>query len=154
MSDYADLIIRLRAGLIDTEETLWHTAELDEAMRQALADMGLAAGAVYTVTGLDGALTTSLPGQHFATLVRGAAAYSLLWRTIERLEAFNTRPNLPAEVLAAAAALLARFETALNHLAALRVTELQTAVDSPYPTVTDAAQAGWTLPDDLSANGG
>ena len=154
MSDYADLIIRLRAGLIDTEETVWHIAELDEAMRQALADMGLAAGAVYTVTGLDGALTTSLPGQHFATLVRGAAAYSLLWRTIERLEAFNTRPNLPAEVLAAAAALLARFETALNHLAALRVTELQTAVDSPYPAVTDAAQAGWTLPDDLSANGG
>ena len=154
MSDYADLITRLRAGLIDTEETVWHIAELDEAMRQALADMGLAAGAVYTVTGLDGALTTSLPGQHFATLVRGAAAYSLLWRTIERLEAFNTRPNLPAEVLAAAAALLARFETALIHLAALRMTELQTAADSPYPAVTDDVQAGWTLPDDLSASGG
>ena len=154
MSDYADLIIRLRAGLIDTEETLWHTAELDEAMRQALADMGLAAGAVYTVTGLDGALTTSLPGQHFATLVRGAAAYSLLWRTIERLEVFNTRPNLPAEVLAAAAALLARFETALNHLAALRTAEIQTASVPPYPTGAEPAQPGWTLSDDLSSGGG
>ena len=67
---------------------------------------------------------TSLPVQHFATLVRGAAAYALLWRAAERVDAFSARPNLPAEVLAAAAALLARFEVALTYLAALRAAGL------------------------------
>ncbi len=154
MSDYADLVVRLRAGLMDTDGAVWQSGELDEAMRQALSDMGLAAGATYAVEGLDGAATTSLPSAHFATLVRGAAAYAMLWRAMERVDAFSSRPNLPSAALAAAAALLARFETALTHLAAMRLAEMQTAAASPYPTGADVAQPGWTLPDDLSTSGG
>ncbi|MRR30075.1 hypothetical protein EG834_07095 [bacterium] len=154
MSDYADLVVRLRAGLMDADGVVWQSGELDEALRQALSDMGLAAGAMYTVIGLDGAATTSLPPEHFATLIRGAAAYAMLWRAIERIDAFSQNANLPSQVLAAAAALLARFETALTHLAALRQAQLQTAAASPYPTGADGAQAGWTLPDDLSPSGG
>lgn len=154
MSDYSDLLIRVRAGLMDTSAAVWQSAELDEALRQALADMSLAAGASYTLTGLDGALITSLPAQYFTALVRGAAAYAVLWRAIERLDAFSLRPNLSSAALAAAAALLARFEMGLAHLAALRTAEMQNAAVSPYPTGTESAQPGWTLPDDLSAGGG
>lgn len=154
MSDYSDLVVRLRSGLMDADGAVWQSNELDEALRQALSDMGLAAGATYTVNGLDGAATTSLPPEHLATLVRGAAAYAMLWRAIERVDAFSQTANLPTEALAAAAALLTRFETALTHLAALRQAQLQTAAASPYPTGADVAQVGWTLPDDLSTSGG
>ena len=134
--------------------SVWQSGELDEALCQALSDMGLAAGATYTVVGLDGAVTTSLPPAHFATLVRGAAAYAMLWRAIERVDAFSSSPNLTSEALAAAAALLMRFETALTHLAAQRQADLQTAAVSPYPTGVDETQPGWTLPHDLSMSGG
>jgi hypothetical protein len=154
MSGYTDILARLRAGLIDANGLIWDNNELDEALRQALADMALAAGADYTLDGLDGALTTSLPIQHFATLVRGAAAYALLWRAAERVDAFNVRPDLPAEVLSAAAALLARFESAVTHLAALRTAGLQTSAVTPYPDGTESAQPGWQLPDALDAAGG
>lgn len=154
MSDYTDLLIRVRAGLMDTSAAVWQSTELDEALRQALADMSLAAGATYTLTGLDGAIITSLPVQYFAALVRGAAAYAVLWRAIDRLDAFSLRPNLSSAALAAASALLARFEMALSHLAALRTAEMQTAAASPYPTGTEPTQPGWTLPDDLSSVGG
>jgi hypothetical protein len=154
MSDYSDVVVRLRAGLMDANGAIWQSGELDEALRQALSDMGLAAGAMYTVDGLDEAVATSLPPEHFATLVRGAAAYAMLWRAIERIDAFSQNANLPSQVLAAAAALLARFEIAITHLAALRQAQLQNAAASPYPTSTDVPQAGWTLPDDLSTNGG
>jgi len=154
MSDYTDLLIRVRAGLMDTSAAVWQSPELDEALRQALADMSLSAGAAYTITGLDGALITSLPAQYFATLVRGAAAYAVLWRAIERLDAFSLRPNLPSAAAAVAAGLLARFEMALSYLAALRTAEMQTAVVSPYPTGIEPTQPGWTLPHDLSSGGG
>lgn len=154
MSDYADLLIRVRAGLMDTQAAVWQSAELDEALRQALTDMSLAAGVSYTLTGLDGALLTSLPAQYFAALVRGAAAYAVLWRAIERLDAFSLHPNLSSAALAAAAALLTRFEVGLSHLTALRTAEMQTAAVSPYPTGTEITQPGWTLPDDLSSGGG
>lgn len=154
MSDYADILVRLRAGLIDVNGLVWENSELDEGLRQALADMGLAAGCEYTLAGLDGALTTSLPGQHFATLVRGAAAYALLWRAAERVDAFSARPNSAAEVLAAAAALLARFEAAMTHLAALRAAGLQTSAVPPYPDGNESAQSGWQLPDALDGAGG
>ena len=154
MSAYADLLIRVRAGLMDTSAAVWHSTELDEALRQALADMSLAAGATYSLTGLDGALITSLPAQYFANLVRGAAGYAVLWRAIERLDAFSLRPYLSSAALAAATALLTRFEMGLSHLAALRTVEMQTAAVPPYPTGTEPTPSGWTMPDDLSSGGG
>lgn len=154
MSDYTLLLARLRAGLIDPGAAVWKNSELDEALRQALADMALAGGTAYSVTGLDGAPATTLPVQYFAALVRGAAGYALLWRAVERLDAFNIQPNLSAEALAAAASILGRFEAALQSLAALRTAAMHTAAVTPYPDGTSTAQPGWQLPDDLPAVGG
>lgn len=154
MSDYTLLLERLRAGLIDPDAAVWKNSELDEALRQAMADMSRAGGTEYTLAGLDGALLTTLPVEYFAALVRGAAGYALLWRAVERLDAFNLQPNLSSEALAAAAAILARFETALTALTALRAAAMHTAADSPFPDGSNAAEPGWQLPEDLSAGGG
>lgn len=154
MSDISDLITRLRAGLVDSSGVVWGTAELEEALRQALADMNQAAGEPYTLTGLDGATSTTLPGGFFALLVRGGLAYALLSRAAERVDAFNYQANLSADALAVSAAVFRRFEAGLASLSLLRASAIQTAPDAPYPDGSDANQNGWQLPDDLAAAGG
>jgi len=154
MSDYTVLLDRLRAGMIDSGAAVWQTPELDEALRQALTDLGLAAGSSYSLGGLDGVLVTTLPPEHFGTLVRGAAGYALLWRAVERLDAFNSRPNLTHDALAAAAALLTRFESALRVLTDIRTTALHLSTSAPYPVEGDSAQPGWQLPVDPINGGG
>ena len=149
MSDYTELLGRLRAGLVDTSRAVWGTAELDEALLQALADMRRASAVEYTVDGLAGALLTNLPAAHFATLVRGAVAYALLWRAVERVDAYNYQAGLSADALAAAAAVMRRFEESLLSLAAERTAAMQTSVDTPYPDGSVSTQPGWKLADDL-----
>ena len=61
MSDYSDILARLRASLVDSGAAVWGTAELDEALLQALTDMNRAALQEYTVSGLAAAVTTTLP---------------------------------------------------------------------------------------------
>jgi len=154
VSDYTVLLGRLRAGLVDTSSTIWGTAELDEALLQALADMSRAAGVEYTLEGLAGAVVTNLTAAHFATLVRGAVAYALLWRAAERVDAYNYQASLSADALATAAAVMHRFEESLISLASQRTAAMQTALDSPYPDGSDDTQPGWKLADDLETSGG
>lgn len=149
MSDYTELLGRLRAGLVDTSSAVWGTAELDEALLQALADMSRAAAVEYTVDGLAGALVTNLPAAHFAALVRGAIAYALLWRAAERVDAYNYQAGLSADALAAAAAVMRRFEESLLSLISQRTAAMQTAIDTPYPDGSISTQPGWKLADDL-----
>lgn len=154
MSDTSDLITRLRAGLMDTSAVIWGTAEVEEALRQALADMCQASGEFYTLSGLDGAISTTLPGVYFALLVRGGLAYALLSRAAERVDAFNYQANLSADALAVSAAAMQRFEAGLTALGLLRLSTMQTTPNAPFPDGTDANQNGWQLPDNLSAAGG
>lgn len=154
MSDYSDILARLRASLVDSGAAVWGTAELDEALLQALTDMNRAALQEYTVSGLAAAVTTTLPVDQFAPLIRGAVAYALLWRAVERVDAFNYQANLSADALAAASAVMQRFEAALAALAAKRTAAMQTTTSTPYPDGTDSAQPGWKLEDDLDTAGG
>lgn len=151
MSDYTDILGRLRASLIDTGAAVWETAELDEALQQALFDMRQAAATEYAVSGLAGAAVTTLPAAHFDTLVRGAVVYALLWRAAERVDSFNYQADLSAAALAVASAMMKRFESALSGLAAERTVDMQTALSAPFPNGTDDAQPGWKLDDDLQA---
>ena len=150
MSDYTDILQRLRAALVDVAGVIWGTDELDEALRQALADLGQAGGVAYAVAGLDGAAATTLPAAQCEALVRGAVAYALLWRAAERVDAFNYQAGLPGDALAAAAAVMRRFEAALAGLAAQRTSAMHTAEAAPYPDGTDETQPGWKLADDLA----
>lgn len=151
MSDYTNIISRLRASLVDASGVIWGAAELDEALLQALADMRQAAAAEYVVTGLGGAVETSLPSDQFDTLVRGAVAYALLWRAADRVDAFNYQSGLSAAALSAASAVMKRFEAALAGLAGRRIAAMQTAAEMPYPDGADDTQPGWKLDDDLTA---
>lgn len=151
MSVYTDILSRLRASLVDMSAAVWGASELDEALLQALADMRQAAAAEYTIDGLAGAVVTTLPSAHFETLVRGAVAYALLWRAAERVDAYNYQTDPVSGALAAASAVMKRFEAALVSLAALRTAAMQTSASMPYPDGSDDTQPGWKLPDDLVA---
>lgn len=151
MSDYTDILSRLRASLVDSGGTVWGAAELNEALLQALADMRQAASAEYSVNGLAGAVETTLPAAWFDTLVRGAVAYALLWRAADRVDAFKDPAGLPEAALTAAAAVMKRFEAALASLAAQRTSAIQTSTAMPYPDGADDTQPGWKLADDLEA---
>jgi len=154
MSDSDTVLGRLRSMLVDTDGAVWGTPELQEALLQALADMRQAAGQAYTLNGLGGAVVTSLPAEWFDLLVRGAAAYALMSRAADRVDAFNFDPGLPGTALAVSTAMMQRFADGLTALAGLRIAELQTAPDTPYPDGSDLLQPGWKLPDDLESEGG
>lgn len=154
MSDSDTLILRLRNALVDADGAVWDTPELQEALLQALADMRQAAGQAYSVDGLGGAAVTSLPPEWFDLLVRGAAAYAMLSRAADRVDAFNFDPGLPGTALTVSAALMQRFVDGLTALARLRISELQTAPAAPYPDGSDLLQPGWKLPGELESEGG
>ena len=154
MSDSDTLLLRLRSLLVDTDGAVWDTPELQEALRQALSDMCQAAGQAYSVAGLGSAVVTSLPDGWFDLLVRGGAAYTLLSRAADRVDAFNFESGLPGAALAVSAAMMQRFTDGLTALARLPISEQQTAPDAPFPDGSDLLQPGWKLTDDLESEGG
>lgn len=153
MSDSDTMILRLRSALVDMDGAVWDTPELQEALLQALADMRQAAGQTYSVEGLGGAAVTSLPAEWSDLLVRGGAAYALLSRAADRVDAFNFDQGLPGAALTVSEALMQRFLDGLTGLARLRISELQTAPAAPYPDGSDVLQPGWKLPDEMESEG-
>lgn len=80
MTSLADLYPRIRAALHDDTGLAYTPVTLDEAVRQALTSY--AAGNIFPVrlSGLDGALDTTLPAAHEALIVTGASGYAALAR--------------------------------------------------------------------------
>ncbi len=91
MSDYAALLTRLRAWVLDAEGRVWTDDLLTEGLRQALSDLMQASGQRYVLNGLDGETAPSdLPRDLWPLLLRGALGYALLGRAAARLEPLAT----------------------------------------------------------------
>jgi hypothetical protein len=82
---------RLRVALMNAAATAqpWDDAVLDEGIRLALGEYGLAGAAPVTLSGLDGAAETSLNGLHESLVVWGAGGYAALSRAVLRAESFQ-----------------------------------------------------------------
>ncbi|HMN13890.1 MAG TPA: hypothetical protein PKD55_16370 [Bellilinea sp.] len=141
MTALNDLLPRLRASLMDVDAHIWQETELKEAFTQSLADVCRYAGQPYGVTGLNDPVTLPLPELFVPLVLRGAVSYALLWRALERLDAYNINSGLPAQALQASTEVWQRFEAGLAALAGIRVNALQMAAEPPYPTAE-----GWQLP--------
>ncbi len=78
----------LKQHLADLTSLVWPTASLDEAIRTALRQISHAydVATPYTLSGLDGAGSTTLPELLRSLLVTGAAAHALTFRVIGRFE--------------------------------------------------------------------
>jgi hypothetical protein len=80
------LTTRVQTALMDTGAQVWDAPTITEGIRLALGEYSLAGDAAVTLSGLDGAAVTTLPGLHDTLIVWGAAAYAALSRTIDRAE--------------------------------------------------------------------
>lgn len=82
------LIERVKTLLMDSGSLVWDTATLGEAVRQALGEYNLAGESAATISGLDGAGSTTLPAAHDSLLVLGASGYAALARCANRAESY------------------------------------------------------------------
>jgi len=93
MIDLNSLVLRLEAQFMDLQQLTLPDSLKTEAFRASLAEMNSMLGTNYTLSGLDGAIQSTLSDQHLPALVRGAAA------TILEAVAFHhhtSYSNLPA----------------------------------------------------------
>jgi hypothetical protein len=149
MSDnLAAITARARCLLKDSAGLAWSEAELGECIHQALDDLNQAAGQSWSLSGLEGAVSTDLPSGMASLLVRGAAAYALLMLAASRADLFNFQPGVCQAYTAAGEALLRQFQHGLAFLAQVRVSGLHGSGSAPYPTDADELPAGWRLEDD------
>src|SRR5512141_2283911 len=76
-------ITRVRQLLVDTGSITWTDATITEGIRTALGEYSLAAEAVHTLNGLDGAGANTFPVNHETLLILGAAGYCVAARAAE-----------------------------------------------------------------------
>ncbi len=143
------LTARVRCLLKDSPGLAWNEAELGECIHQALDDLNQAAGQAWSLSGLDGAISTDLPDGLASLLIRGAAAYALLMLAAGRADLFNFQPGVCQAYAAAGSALLRQYQHGLTWLAQIRIGGLQGAACPPFPTDADELPSGWRLDGDL-----
>ncbi len=143
------LTARLRLLLKDSAGLTWSDAELGECIHQALDDLNQAAGQAWTISGLDGAVSTDLPAGLDSLLTRGAAGYALLMLAASRADLFNFQPGVCQTYADAGAGLHRQFRLGLDYLTQMRLSGLQSSANAPFPTDADEPQSGWRLDGDL-----
>lgn len=120
---------RVRCHLNDTASLIWTDAMLEEAVRSALQALSRVIDESFTLSGLDGAVETTLPEEDEHALVTGAVAYALTFRASGRFEDAALKGDLPAALMDWASAHMARFQAML---AQIKVRSHQESADVPY----------------------
>jgi len=87
--DYATTLSRLRVFLMDSGSAVWADADLQAAIRLAVGDVSLYNGTAVTLSGLDGAGSTTISALLELPLQTGAAGYAATARAVDRAESFE-----------------------------------------------------------------
>jgi hypothetical protein len=131
---YADALARTRLLVSDSGSTRWADADLQAGIRLALQEVSLFAGNAYTLSGLDGAGSTTLPSLLEGVLVLGAGAYAGQARAVNRAESFELA-NEGSDVRVWAEKGVAGFLGALERMfpkEQTRTASQKAAVDPPW----------------------
>lgn len=120
---------RVETHLSDSTNLTYSTTVLDEAIRSALAEISAVQGTALTLSGLDTAVSTTLPALDDFALVIGSVAYALSFRMTGRAE--DALPQAAeADTLTA---MHKRFRTHFDLLLnAIKRRLLQSSSDHPY----------------------
>lgn len=89
MVDIDTLRQRIWTFLMDPGGLVWDANSLDEAIRLALGDMQRISDNKLAISGLDGESITLLDDGMGEVLVKGAAAYALEMRIVDRADSFE-----------------------------------------------------------------
>ena len=128
MTDLSDLRDRLENQFFDADNLIFSSANLDEAIRSALAEIATVYGFPLTLEGLDLADETNLESVDMPGLVTGAAAYALDFLLRSRFNDFSLNQEADASLMAWSGKLRRQFEASLD---ALRLRWLQNSADAP-----------------------
>jgi len=120
---------RVRCHLNDMGGLIWTDGMLEAAVRSALRAISRVYDEDFTLSGLDGALESTLPDEDEHALVTGAVAYALTFRASGRFEDAAQDQDLPSALANWASAHMARFQTLL---AQSRGRSHQISPDPPY----------------------
>ncbi len=126
---------RVETLLQDGANLIYDPASLDEMIRLAVGEYVQARGAPQTLSGLDGAVVTSIPVEHEVVIVIGAVGYAVTARVHKRAESYQMHPTGPV-VLAWAERRLAEFRALLERV---RLETLQGSLSAPW------GETGWKL---------
>ncbi len=126
---FATIKERVRCHLNDTGGLVWTEAMLESAVRCALRAISRVYDADFSLSGLDGAMETTLPEEDEHALINGAVAYALTFRASGRFEDATPKQDLPSALGDWASAHMARFQAMLAHI---KARSHQKAADVPY----------------------
>lgn len=129
MENLTSLLTKIHALLGDENGLRFGDSLLTQALRICLAEVNLAAGAAYTLAGLDEAGITTLPDETLAALCLGAAGGAVRGFNLSLGWQHPLDQPLTAEITRLAEGYDARFAAALE---ALRRRGLAQADEPPY----------------------
>ncbi|HVN56502.1 MAG TPA: hypothetical protein VMT46_19400 [Anaerolineaceae bacterium] len=155
-TDLASIRARVGVELGDAGGVNYPQAQLDEGIRLALNEYNLMLGfqgvTAVTLSGLDGAVATTLPAIHEGALVVGAAGYAVSGRAVDRSEAFDLNQQLPQQLVDLGRQYLNDFRKMVGQYRAdltrdaemTRKSGFTNAAPPPYPS-TDPAISSWPV---------
>lgn len=114
MNQLTEIENRVTILLRDTTRLDFPPELVEECIRLALAEYSRVSGTVETLSGLDGAAETSLPGEDAGLIVLGAAGYAACSKAADRKESFNLNQQIPEGLLKVGAGFMERYKALLN----------------------------------------
>ena len=132
---------QVETRLQETANLIFSTDTIDEALRGSLAELSGSYGAVQTLSGLDGASSTTFEEQDLNTLILGAVAYALRFRLVGKFEEASPIREHPEDLAKWATEFMNEFQ---SQLIMVRLRFFQESDDAPY------SQWAWEEGDDFS----
>jgi hypothetical protein len=120
---------QLETQLSELSSLIWSSTALEEAIRAALAEIAGTYGSPITLSGLDGAISTTLEDADVHVLVTGSVAHAARIRIFGRFEEATPEDLNHDALICWAEAAMAVFQSALIQI---RLRRFQESADHPY----------------------
>ncbi len=120
---------QLEEYLSDKSNLVWSSTTLEEALRTSLAALSNVYGEALTLSGLDGASSTTFDDVDTHVLVSGGAAFAVRFRVMGRFEEASPENLQPEEMAKWAVETMNKFQ---SDLTLVRMRRFQQSVDHPY----------------------
>ncbi|MGB8251798.1 MAG: hypothetical protein WCF08_01170 [Anaerolineaceae bacterium] len=141
-ADLDSLTARVAEFLQDATHLVYPDSAITEGLRQALGELSRALGQNLDLSGLDGAVTTTLPEELESLLVQGATAVVVSGRGLRHAEQTALAPEgLSPAALAWAEAVWKRF----SHSCELIRSSALRGSSVPWAEPPAGSRTGWSL---------
>ena len=120
---------QLAVQLSDLTNLVWSSTALEEALRSSLAELCKAYGDSITLSGLDGAASTTFEDMDTQVLISGGLAYAIRFRVMGRFEEASPDDLQTEEMGQWAAETMNKFQ---SELTLVRLRRFQRSAEYPY----------------------